>query len=386
MSEQAAVKTLPRRITAFRVSTPAANEPPLHTASPLRDTEPGRRLVFKPRTGIVKGSARWPARPDLPDGNDAKTYRLISPDARFYVTIGHYTNGSNHPFEVFANGDAPRGLGPLPWLLSRVMRSTDRLWIQKNLKALQKVTTKPFDMTLPGGTTRRVNGLVAAFATLVDHRCHELGFFNDSVTESPMLAARMCEKEAKGTAEGFTTHSWNVSNAQTGDDGTVTLKEYTTEDGTIVPLSVWFSGRFEPEWEGLAKVLSLQMQISDLSLIATTLQELESYHERNGEYGFAGVPGSDKQRYYPSTLAYVATLLRARYQRLGLFGEDGMPVQQMGLFHRDADDLPHEQAGVTARAQASASGRDCVTCGAIGAVHRSSGCDVCSACGASRCS
>lgn len=376
-----------QKITGFAlakcVESVANNGDLLASAQP----DPDRRLVLKKAVAVAQGSARWPRRPLMPQGNEAWTFKVQSTEqAGFYVTVGHYSNGHQHPFEVFANGDVPRGIGPLPWLLSRVMRSTDKRWLAKNLCTLGKVTSEPYDITLPDGRVVRVGGDVAALAAVVQYRCNALGYFDDMGSESPMLDAMMAPKEPKTDANGCATHSWDIKSATTSDDGLVTIKEGITTEGTRVPLSIWLSGSIEKDWDGLCKLLSLQMQVSDLELIATTLQELEGFHERNGEYGFAGEPGSDKQKYYPSTIAYIAALLRSRYQQLGLFDASGMPTNQLGLFTRDE---PASSATVlridrTKVAEHNPQGALCSKCGEYSVVF-SGGCSTCTACSYSSC-
>lgn len=376
-----------KKITGFAVAT---NDEPVSKPGDLvasSQPDPDRRLVLKKAIAVAQGSARWPRRPDMPEGNDAWTYKVKASDRKgFYVTIGHYSNGSQHPFEVFANGDVPRGIGPLPWLLSRVMRSTDKKWLAANLKTLTKVTSEPYDITMPDGRVVRVGGDVAALAAVVQFRCNALGYFDDMGQDSPMLDAMMASKEPKTDANGCATFSWDIKSATTSDDGLVTIKEGITADGTRVPLSIWLSGSIEKDWDGLCKLLSLQMQVSDLELIATTLQELEAFHERNGEYGFAGEPMSDKQRYYPSTIAYIAALLRSRYQMLGLFDSLGMPTSQLGLFTRED---PETSATVLRidRVKTETSNPKGALCGSCGeyCVVRVSGCDICTSCSASSC-
>ncbi|OJY94362.1 MAG: hypothetical protein BGP25_05070 [Lysobacterales bacterium 63-13] len=350
-------------------------------------SDPDRRLVLKKAVAVAVGSARWPRRPHMPAGNEAWTFKVQSPaNPGFYVTVGHYSNGHHHPFEVFANGDVPRGIGPLPWLLSRVMRSTDRHWLLKNLRTLAKVTSDPYDITMPDGRVVHVGGDVAALAAIVQFRCKALGYFDDMDEKSPMLDAMMAPKEPKTDANGCATFSWDIKSATTADDGLMTIKEGITTEGTRVPISIWLSGSIEKDWDGLSKLLSLQMQVSDLDLIATTLQELEQFHERNGEYGFADDPGTSKQRYFPSTIAYIATLLRSRYQSLGLFDATGMPTNQLGLFFR-------EDPGVSAtvhqidKARSTATnptGSLCSKCGEFAVVF-GGGCHTCTACSFSTC-
>ena len=345
-------------------------------------TDPDRRLTFKPAMNVAKGSARWPKRPEMPDGNDGWIFKIRpTPSTGFYVTVGSYRNGTVHPFEVFANGDVPRGVAPLPWLLSRVMRSTDKKWLLRNLKTLGKVVSQPYNLTLPGGKVVEVGGNAAALAAVVNHHCEALGYFDDMGGESPMLNSLMAEKEPKTGAGGCTTFSWDVKSQSTPDDGLLTVKEAVTADGTRVPLSIWLSGSIEKDWDAMCKLLSLQMQCSDLELIATTLLELENFHERNGEYGFAEIPGSTKQKFYPSTIAYIAALLRSRYVALGLLDADGRPVTQRGLFCQSQAPTSELASEVVVKPV----GATCGQCGESSLV-RLDGCWCCTSCGFSKCS
>lgn len=371
-------------IKGFSVVAPGTQQSKPIDLKSSTQSDPDRRLVIKPTSNLARGSARWPRRPVMPDGNEAWTFKIqSSSDAGFYVTVGHYRNGNVHPFEVFANGDVPRGVAPLPWLLSRVMRSTDTRWLDRNLTTLSKVVSQPFDLTLPGGKVVRVGGPAAALAAVVRHRCEALGYLGDSDAISPMLDALMCSREPKSGASGCSTFSWDIRSQSTPDDGLVTVKEAVTSEGVRVPLSIWMSGSIEKDWDGFCKLLSLQMQVSDLELVSTTLLELENFHERNGEYGFADIPGSDKQRFYPSTIAYVASLLKSRYQALGLLDSEGHPVQQQGLFDREAD-WGHDLRAVDQQVSTVRIGSLCSSCGE-NAVQRLDNCSVCLSCTASSC-
>ena len=80
--------------------------------------------------------------------------------------------------------------------------------------------------------------------------------------------------------------------------------------------SVWLSGAYPLEFNGLTKSLSLDMRVIDPAWIGKKLRGLKDLPEAQGDF-FARQPGSEKQAVQPSTLAYVARLLIHRYEMLG---------------------------------------------------------------------
>ncbi|MCX7065827.1 MAG: ribonucleoside-diphosphate reductase, adenosylcobalamin-dependent, partial [Proteobacteria bacterium] len=110
--------------------------------------------------------------------------------------------------------------------------------------------------------------------------------------------------------------------------------------------------------------------------IAKKLRELLTYAEPKGDF-FAPVPDATKQRVYPSTVAYIATLVLHRFARLGILDADGYPLAQMGLV-QDLAAPAHRDWG---RSAVRASRRRCDDCGSS-ALIRVDGCDRCTACGA----
>jgi ribonucleoside-diphosphate reductase alpha chain len=70
-------------------------------------------------------------------------------------------------------------------------------------------------------------------------------------------------------------------------------------------------------------------------------------------------------------VSYLARLILHRYAMLGILGEDGLPVRQMGILEQP--DVPRGQARVMA-------GAKCPEC-ANSTLIRKDGCDYCTACG-----
>ncbi len=181
----------------------------------------------------------------------------------------------------------------------------------------------------------------------------------------------------KGTKTGTNgTLSWTVDikNPATGDDFAMFVKELEMPDGTRRPYSVWLAGRYPKNFDGLCKLLSIDMRIIDPAWIGMKLRKLMSYKEPQGDF-LARVPGSEKQASFTSTVAYMARLLIHRYHQLGLLNEDGT-VETANAFLGS-------QAGESSGADPvyhRGSGRPCPECG-VNAVMKYNGCDKCTNCG-----
>jgi ribonucleoside-diphosphate reductase alpha chain len=341
-----------------------------------------RRLVLSRVPQPLAASLRWEKRPQLAGGNASHCYMVDSPNGKFAVLVGHVPNSKpehGYPFECWVLGEAPRGLNAVCKSLSMDMRSRDRGWLKAKLDSLTKCPGESFDMTMPDGNLIRVKSDVAAFAHLVRYRCAELGAFDDEkLIDTPVLDALMSKKEPKAGPDG--TLAWNVAikNDFTGDDFELFVKEAVLECGQKRPFSVWFAGDYAPALDGLAKCLSFDLRVSEVAWSVLKLRQLLDVAEPRGEFR-ARVPGSEKTKEYPSTVAYVAALILHRLKVLGLVDERGEPTHDTGVI-----DL-----GVVREARAEApsvpNGRLCNACGSY-AVVRVDGCDCCKACSASSCS
>jgi len=356
-------------------------------------TDPDRRLTLKPADDVALNSLRWPERPATPAGVPSWTIPVDCPQGKFGVTVAHFPNGIQHPFEVWVQGaEAPRGLTAVAKLLSMDMRSKDRRWLKTKLDSLKGASGEGFDIAMPpNGSIVGVGSATAALASLVEYRAFELGYFDESTQdlESPMLAAMASRKEPKTTGDGSLSWYADIKNPATGDDLIVVLKEAALEDGTRFPFSLWLSGNYPREWDGLAKLISFDMRVSDLKWIAAKLKSLAKHPEPKGDF-WAAVPGSEKQSVYPSTLAYLAALVLGRYRALGLLDDDGNPVKMKQLFMADVPTSTRKEvAGQIAKvidaARAATKGgsgyKDCPECKAVKSVRRKDGCDWCEQCG-----
>ena len=106
------------------------------------------------------------------------------------------------------------------------------------------------------------------------------------------------------------------------------------------------------------------------------LRQLVTVAEPQGEF-WAPVPGSDKQSVYPSTIAYVATLILHRLRVLGLVDEQGAKGVSNVRAIRSVEPAPVKDANAAL---------DCPECRAVGTYILSGGCPTCSECGFSKCS
>ncbi len=345
----------------------------------VSDTDRRVRLEQVPEPALA--SLRWQHRPRPAGGNPAWTFMVDHPRGSFAIFVGHVESGGLHPFEVWVNGaEQPRGLGALAKSLSMDMRSEDRGWLARKLDSLMRtVGDDGFDLAMPpDGTRVRVPSLVAGFARLVHYRCEQLGVFAHS-GPTPVLDALMSPKEPKAGPNGTMSWTVDVSNPAMGDDFVLGLKELVLPDGSLRPYSLWLSGVYPRVLDGLCKSLSFDMRVIDPGWIGGKLRQIADYQEPRGDF-LAWVPGEvRRQANYPSTVAYIATLVLHRYAMLGILDADGNPVSPMGAMQETG--IQPDLFAALAPAPEVTPGRRCRECGSH-AVIRKDGCDFCTACGA----
>ncbi|EKD97107.1 MAG: hypothetical protein ACD_23C01068G0001 [uncultured bacterium] len=332
----------------------------------LRQDDPDRRVVLK-NVQNINDVMRWPNRPDVnPEGI---TYRVKHPQGNFAVVVNHFRNGRMHPLEVFVAGaEQPRGLAAIAKSLSVDMRTDDGAWLAMKLDSLlHTVGDDGFEMTDPAtGKVVMMPSLAAGFASLVKHRLTEIGAL-ESTGSSTMMDALFSRREPKTGPMGALGWHVDISNPVTGDDFLLHTKEVVLPGGQVRPYSVWLSGQYPKVLDGLMKVLSIDMRVSDPAWVATKLSKLTNFGEVRGDF-LAQVPGDVKQQNYSSTVAYVAAVLLARMQALGLIDE------QAGLLKADKLVVTVEASEVRAV------GRQCPICKTM-SLHLRDGCDVCENCG-----
>ena len=361
-----------------------------------------RRIVLEASPTPALASLRWPGRPALLAGSEGWVSQVVKhPHGSFVAFVSHTssrplpnplpqageganeslressTPAHNHPFEVWVNGsEQPRGLGALAKSLSMDMRTRDPVWVRMKLEMLMKTAgDDAFDMPMPpNGEVMRMPSLVAAFAHLLKYRIEQLGALE--VTEgvtTPMMDALFAKKEPKTGTDGTMSWTVDISNAGSGDDFVLGLKELVLPDGQRRPYSMWLSGVYPRALDGLCKVLSLDMRVIDPAWIGMKLRKLLNFGEPLGDF-MARVPGGTKMESYPSTVSYVAKLIIHRYAMLGILDEHGYPVQQMGVL-----EIPEGQIKPTGIKPLI--GKVCKECGNATLIKKD-GCEFCTSCGA----
>jgi len=337
-----------------------------------------RRIVLEVTPNPALASLRWPGRPALTAGSEGWVSQVVKhPLGSFVAFVSHTTNGKNHPFEVWVNGsEQPRGLGALAKSLSMDMRTRDPVWVRMKLEMLMKTAgDDAFDMPMPpDGEVKHMPSLVAAFAHLLKYRLEQLGALEITDGETtPMMDALFAKKEPKTGTDGTMSWTVDISNAGTGDDFVLGLKELVLPDGQRRPYSMWLSGVYPRSLDGLCKVLSLDMRVIDPAWIGMKLRKLLNFGEPLGDF-MARVPGGNKMESYPSTVSYVAKLIIHRYSMLGILDEHGYPVQQMGVL-----EIPEGQVRPTGFKPIV--GKLCKECGNATLIKKD-GCEFCTSCGA----
>ncbi|MDH5209906.1 MAG: adenosylcobalamin-dependent ribonucleoside-diphosphate reductase, partial [Burkholderiaceae bacterium] len=264
-----------------------------HNAAPqdLKD-DPDRRVRLASAPQPALASLKWPGRPDLAEGNMAWTYMVEIPERKesFAIFIGQVDNNGHGPmpFEVWVNGaEQPRGLGAIAKALSMDMRSEDRAWLKMKLDSMAKARDEQgFPLAMPpSGERVYQNGVVAAFANIVRWRCEQLGAFRDiDQHATPVLNALFSKKEPKAGPLGTMSWTVDVSNANTGDDFVLGVKELHLPDGSRRPYSIWLAGEYPKVLDGLCKLISLDMRVVDANWIGLKLRKLLNFGEQNGEF------------------------------------------------------------------------------------------------------
>jgi len=361
----------------------------LHTDTPATATEPlvvhdaNRRLAIERLPAPVLSSLRWPGRPELPAGNPAWTFMVYHPFGDFALFVGELApdeGGTPRPFEVWVNGaEQPRGLGALAKTLSMDMRANDAAWLRLKLDALSTVAEeRSFEMPFPpNGEQRLFPGVVAATAAVIRWRCEQLQPPDGKAGPTPVLDAMFSRDEPLTGPGGTLAWAVDVDNPATGERLTLTLKEITLpqHDGAAVtrPCAVGLSGNYPRAYDGLARLLSMDMRVIDPAWIGMKLRKLLNYAEPLGHF-MAFVPGlpanERRQQVWPSTVAYLARLIIHRYAMLGVLDEEGFPVREMGVLENPAG----------GRTTGTLAGRPCPECGNP-TVIKKDGCDFCTACG-----
>ncbi len=385
------VDAAPAAPTALVIGTALPVQP-----EPLAADGANQRLRLDRLPAPVLASLRWPGRPELPGGNPAWSYLIQHPFGDFSLFVGELPAeagpdlglfAKNVPFEVWVNGaEQPRGIGAMAKTLSMDMRANDAAWLKLKLDALATVAEeRSFEMPFPpNGEKRLFPGVVAATAAVIRWRCEQLGALQEGGA-TPVLDAMFSREEPRTGTAGTLAWAVDVDNHATAESFTMTLKEVSLPgpDGTTVtrPCAIGFSGNYPRAFDGLARLLSLDMRVMDPAWIGMKLRKLLNVGEPLGHF-MAPVPGQRRQQTWPSTVAYIARLVIHRYAMLGVLDEDGLPLREMGILAAPAA----KAAGLAPLAAPSATqlglmaGKACPECGNHTLIHKD-GCEFCTACG-----
>lgn len=350
------------------------DQPKVAEAKDFQSNDADRRIELK-STAKVTEAMRYPSRPKTPQGTQSITYSVDHEDGDFALVIGHYANGKNHPLEVYVAGnEQPRGLAAIAKLLSVDMRADDGPWLKMKLDSLANTEADDGFMLADPKTGKpvAVPSLVSGFSRLISHRMDELGVLNGE-GESIMVDSLFSKREPKTGPSGSIGWQVDVSNPVTGDDFLLTTKEIRLEDGTVRPYSVWLSGRYPRVLDGMTKLLSIDMRVSDVSWILMKLRKLTKFGEQRGDF-MATVPGSNHQHNYPSTVAYIAALLIERYRVLGFTETAEVTLPQV------SEVAAEMQVSEGAVKMSKYKGKLCPECNTH-SMHKRDGCEVCDNCG-----
>ena len=391
------------RPNAVLGSVLSVDAPPVATPAPVQP-EPlsaafdgaNQRLRLDRLPAPVLASLRWPSRPELPGGNPAWSYLIQHPFGDFSLFVGELPAeagpgtglfAQNVPFEVWVNGaEQPRGIGAMAKTLSMDMRANDAAWLKLKLDALATVAEeRAFEMPFPPtGEKRLFPGVVAATAAVIRWRCEQLGALQEGGA-TPVLDAMFSREEPRTGTAGTLAWAVDVDNHATGESFTMTLKEVSlpgADGGTVTrPCAVGFSGNYPRAFDGLARLLSLDMRVMDPAWIGMKLRKLLNVGEPLGHF-MAPIPGQRRQQTWPSTVAYIARLVIHRYAMLGVLSEDGLPLHEMGILA-----APGSKSGAAPAAPADPAsqpglmaGKPCPECGNHTLIQKD-GCEFCTACG-----
>lgn len=345
-----------------------------NSAGQFRTDDPDRRIELKSVKEFTK-ALRWPNRPETPMGTPALTYSVKHEGGDFAVSVGYQMKDKAEPLEVFVMGnEQPRGLAAIAKVMSLDMRSGDAGWLKMKLESLAgTVADDAFEMNDPF-TGKRVmtSSLVSGYARLVEHALTSINAFENN-TETHMVDSLFSAKEPKTESQGARTWSFDIRNDVTQDDFMMTIKEASMPNGQVRPLSVWLSGKYPRVLDGLTKVLSIDMRISDTAWVVMKLKKLLTFGEQRGDF-LARVPGEQGMQNYPSTVAYMAALLLDRYRVLGLIDKD------LELMHgQSKPGLPTTDAEAK-EPVLKFNGMQCPACNSM-TLHKRDGCKVCENCG-----
>ena len=159
------------------------------------------------------------------------------------------------------------------------------------------------------------------------------------------------------------------------------MRQLASADGSQAtrPCAIGFSGNYPRAFDGLARLLSLDMRVMDPAWIGMKLRKLLNVGEPLGHF-MAPVPGERRQQIWPSTVAYIARLVIHRYAMLGVLDETGQPLSAMGILAEPAVRPTGVSVAPSMPSTGTIAGKACPECANATLIHKD-GCEFCTACG-----
>ena len=265
----------------------------------LDQSEPDRRIRIADAPQVALAALRWPHRPKLTAGSPSWTYMVEAPGNRFAVFVGHVENGGEAAVRGLGQrrADAARAGGAGQEPVDGHAGAGPGL-AELKLESLAKTPGAPFSVAMPpdgaAGAGRRRR--LAPSPRWCEYRCAALGVFDGPEGGRRRWSTR-CSR-ARSRSRGWTGRCrWTVDilNPATGDDFAMFVKECVLPDGSKRPFSVWLSGAYPIEFNGLTKSLSLDMRVIDPAWIGKKLRGLKDLPEAQGDF-FARRAGVARSR------------------------------------------------------------------------------------------
>ena len=172
------------------------------------------------------------------------------------------------------------------------MRAQDRAWLKLKLDSLAKTPGAPFTRGDAAGRARRCR----CRATSAPSPRWSSTAARRSASSTARRARRRwstrCSRARSRSRASTGRCRWTVDilNPATGDDFAMFVKECVLPDGSKRPFSVWLSGAYPLEFNGLTKSLSLDMRVIDPAWIGKKLRGLKDLPEAQGDF-FARAAG-----------------------------------------------------------------------------------------------
>ena len=292
-------------ITTYRPNSVLGAVLSLENEAPqdLDQSEPDRRIRITDAPQVALATLRWPHRPKLTAGSPSWTYMIEAPGNRFAVFVGHIENGAVA---------AVRGLGERRADAARAGRAGQEPvdgHARPGPRLAEAEARQPGQP--PGHAVRgrhasrrarrcRWRAMSAPSPRWCAGAASSSGVFDGAEGATPLVDAMFSRKEPKSGTDGTLSWTVDILNPPTGDDFAMFVKECVLPDGSKRPFSVWLSGAYPLEFNGLTKSLSLDMRVIDPAWIGKKLRGLKDLPEAQGDF-FARVPGSEKQGVQPST-------------------------------------------------------------------------------------